>query len=154
MPSASPEAPESDAASDAFSAAVTAAFNAYVRGDLQYSTEELYKPTNYGEVQHDWDDRHEVGGRHYDMPDVAEDLRIAMSANPHLQVFSANGYFDFATPFFETEYTVSHMGLEPVLEKNITWGYYPAGHMIYIHPPARTQMKADLAKFYDRATAR
>ena len=147
------EAPESDAASDAFSAAVTAAFNAYVHGDLQYSTEELYKPTNYGEVGHDWDDRHEVGGRHYDMPDVAEDLRIAMSANPHLGVLGQQ-LRDFATPFFETRYTVSRVGIEPAPRENIAWGYYPAGHMIYVNPTARTQMKADLAKFYDRATAR
>ena len=46
------------------------------------------------------------------------------------------------------------MGLESALEKNIVYGYYPSGHMIYIHPPARRQMKDDLAKFYDRATAR
>ncbi len=120
-----------------------------MRGDLKVETDELYKPTNYGEVSRDWDDRHRVAGERWPMPDAAEDLREAMSRNPHLAVFSANGYFDFATPFFETEYTVAHMGLEPALEKNITWGYYPSGHMIYLNPASRRQLREDLGRFYD-----
>jgi len=71
-----------------------------------------------------------------------------------LRVFSANGYFDFATPFFETEYTLAHMGLDATLEKNISFGYYPLGHMIYLHEPALREMKADLAGFYDQTMAR
>jgi carboxypeptidase C (cathepsin A) len=147
------EFPEYDAADEAISGAFVAAFNAYARGDLKFSTDELYKPTNYPEVGKDWDDRHGSGQRKAPMPDVAEDLRQAMSKNPNLKIFSANGYFDFATPFFQTEYTVAHMGLDPSLEKNFSWGYYRSGHMIYIHPEARKRMKEDLARFYDEAAA-
>lgn len=143
------EFPEYDAANTAFGSAFTASFNSYVRDTLGYQTEDLYKPTNYGEVGKDWDDRHRIDGSRSPMPDVAEDLRQAMSINPHLRIFSANGWFDFATPFFETEYTLAHMGLDPALEKNISFGYYPSGHMIYLHVPALDQMRADLAKFYD-----
>jgi hypothetical protein len=32
---------------------------------------------------------------------------------PHLKVFSLNGLFDLATPFFITEFDLSHMDLEP-----------------------------------------
>ncbi len=46
------------------------------------------------------------------------------------------------------------MGLEPSLEKNITFGYYQSGHMIYLNGPSRKQMKADFARFYDEATRR
>ena len=88
------------------------------------------------------------------MPDVAEDLRSVMSMNPNLKIFSANGYFDFATPFFQTEYTIAHMGLDPTLEKNIVFGYYPSGHMIYLHEPALKQLKIDLGRFYDQTLAR
>ena len=42
-------------------------------------------------------------------PDVAVDLADAMRKNPKLKVFSANGYFDLATPFFATEYDLCHM---------------------------------------------
>lgn len=143
------EFPEYDAANNAFGSAFTAAANTYLRDTLGYQTDDLYKPTNYAEVGRDWDDRHRIDGNRTPMPDVAEDLRQAMSINTSLRIFSANGWFDFATPFFETEYTISHMGLDPKLEKNIVFGYYPSGHMIYLHPPALEKMRADLAKFYD-----
>ena len=148
------ETPEFDASSAAFGAAFSATFNAYVRETLGYRTDDLYKPTNYEEVGKEWDDRHRIDGNRAPMPDVAEDLRAVMSMNPSLHIFSANGYFDFATPFFETEYTLSHMGLDPTLEKNIAFGYYPSGHMIYLHEPSLKQMKTDLARFYDQTMAR
>ena len=48
---------------------------------------------------------------------VAGDLADAMRKNPGLRVFSVNGYFDLATPFFMTEYDLSHMELEPKLSQ-------------------------------------
>lgn len=149
------EVPEYDPAGTAVAAAYTGAFNSYIRDTLGYKTDELYKPTNYEEVGKDWDNRHRTaGGGNAPMPDVAEDLRAVMSINPNLKIFSANGYYDFATPFFETEYTLAHMGLDASLEKNIAFGYYPSGHMMYLHEPTLKQMKADLAKFYDQTLAR
>jgi carboxypeptidase C (cathepsin A) len=148
------ERPESDAADDAFAAAFATSVNAYVRDTLGFVTDDLYRPTDYEEVGRDWDHRHGGGRGRAPMPDVAEDLRQVMSANPHLRIFLANGWFDFACPFFETEYSVSHMGLEPELEKNLVWGYYPSGHMIYVHPDSRRQMKRDLATFYDDSLKR
>jgi len=41
-----------------------------------------------------------------------------------------NGLFDLATPFFITEYDLSHMELEHKLRQNIQFAYYPSGHMI------------------------
>jgi len=148
------ESPDYDAADAAIAGAFVAAFNAYVRGDLRWDTTDLYRPTNYPEVGREWDDRHRAGGNRSAMPDVAEDLRVAMSKNPRLRIFSANGYFDFATPFFETEYTLAHMGLDPSLDRNISFGYYQSGHMIYLNGASRKQMRADLVKFYDAALAR
>lgn len=85
------------------------------------------------------------------MMDTEENLREAMTENPHLKVFSANGYFDFATPFFETEWDLDHMGLDLSLVKNISYGYYESGHMIYLHVPALAKYKADLTRFYNSA---
>ena len=148
------ETPEFDAASAAFMGAFTATANAYLRGTLGYKTDDLYKPTNYEEVGKDWDDRHRTDSGRAPMPDVAEDLRLVMSMNPHLRIFSANGYFDFATPFFETEFTLGHMGLDPSLERNVVFGYYPSGHMIYLNEPSLAKLKTDLAKFYDETLVR
>ena len=145
------ESPESDPASDAFGPAIVASFNNYVRTELKLETDMSYRPTSY-DVGNDWDWSHRVDGNKAPLFDVAEDLRIAMTQNPHLLVFSANGYYDFATPFFETEYTLDHMGLDDSLRKNLRYGFYESGHMIYMHESALKKLKADLAKFYDDAT--
>ncbi len=82
---------------------------------------------------------------------VAETLRKAMSLNPSLQVFVANGYYDLATPYFATEYTFNHLQIDPSLESNITMKHYQAGHMMYIHPPSLAQIKEDLTAFINGA---
>ena len=78
---------------------------------------------------------------------VAETMRKAMTYNPHLKVFVANGYYDLGTPYFATEYTFNHLGLDKSLHKNVSMEYYEAGHMMYIHVPSLKKMKADLVKF-------
>ena len=143
------ESPEYDAANTAFNSAFTGALNAYVRETLGYRTDELYRAVAYDEI-HEWDMHHKGAP----MPDVSQDLREVMTVNPNLKVFSANGYFDFSTPFFETEYALTHMGLDPKLTKNISYGYYQSGHMIYLHEPSLKQMKVDLGHFYDQAATR
>src|SRR4029450_4742994 len=132
----------------------TSAFNQYLQAELHYDGGTTYLTSNYPVVSADWDNRHRVAGGRGPSPDVSEDLRQAMSQNPYLRIFSANGYYDFATPFFETEYTLQRMAREQPREKKIVSGYSPAGHMMYIHPPSRRQMKQDLAHFYDETLAR
>ena len=79
--------------------------------------------------------------------DVANTLRSAMTQNPYLKVFVANGYYDLATPYFATEYTFNHMGFDPGFRDRVTMTYYEAGHMMYIHQPSLRQLKADIASF-------
>ena len=85
------------------------------------------------------------------MADTALDLSAAMRQNPKLKLYSLNGLYDMATPFFGTEYDISHMQLDPSLKGNVRFAYYPSGHMVYLNPQALTQMKSDVAKFYDDA---
>lgn len=148
------ERPEYDATDAAISGAYTAAFHWYLTNELKYRTDLTYRVENYQQVNQDWDNGQRLDGEQWPLMDVQESLRQVMSKNPHLMVFSANGYFDFATPFFETEYDLDHMGLAPSLQKNIIYGYYRSGHMIYLHVPSLAHYKADLARFYDRATSR
>ena len=82
-----------------------------------------------------------------------QDLSSAIRKNPKLKVFSANGYFDMATPFFATEFDLSHMGLPENLVNNVQFGYYPAGHMVYLNVEALKELKADEAKFYTTCVA-
>ena len=71
----------------------------------------------------------------------------AMIRNPALQVQVENGYYDLATPYYATEHTFDHLGLEPELRGNVTMAYYEAGHMMYIHVPSLAKLKADIAVF-------
>ncbi len=82
---------------------------------------------------------------------VAETLRQAMTHNPDMKVWVASGYYDMATPYFATEYTLDHMFLAEGLRENIMSTYYPAGHMMYIHKPSLEQLKQDAERFYEGA---
>lgn len=119
----------------------TAAFNDYVRSELKYESDLPYEilnpkvwPWSYTEFENRF-------------VNVAETLRRAITMNPYLKVFVANGYYDLATPYFATEWTFNHLGLEPHFQENIRMSYYEAGHMMYIHIPSLAQLKADLAEF-------
>jgi carboxypeptidase C (cathepsin A) len=120
----------------------TGTFNHYVRAELGYESDLPYEILT-GKV-HPWN--FDIAQNRY--LDVAEPLRQAMHKNAHLKVFVANGYYDMATPYFATEHTFSHLGLDPELEANIDMAYYPAGHMMYVHEPSLAQLKNDLAGWY------
>lgn len=149
-PDAAGEEPDSDPSGTAIFPALATAFHAYLNNTLKYPGGAQYQFLSY-KVNKSWDWHHKIDGREYPVPDTIPDLRAAMSQEPHLKVFSGNGYFDLATPFFKTEYELNHMGLDPSLRKNITFAYYHDGHMIYIHDAAMKKIHEDLDKFYDSA---
>ena len=49
-----------------------------------------------------------------------------------------------ATPYFATEYTFSHLELEPELRSNVSMTYYEGGHMMYADEVCLAQMTADI----------
>jgi carboxypeptidase C (cathepsin A) len=153
------ENPGFDPSSTGITGAYVGAFHDYMQHELKYMSTEPYYLSGPG-LNQDWNFKHRPSGggmgygREQTMPDVAVDLQDAMLKNPKLHVFSANGYFDLATPFFITEYDLHHMLLPPALAKNISFGYYPAGHMVYLNVEALKQMKGDMERFYTEATGR
>jgi carboxypeptidase C (cathepsin A) len=83
---------------------------------------------------------------------TAGDLAAAMALNPYLKVFSANGYYDAVTPFFQTILNFEDMSLDdPRARKNLIIQNYPSGHMIYLDNESRSAMKNHLAAFYDES---
>lgn len=152
-PDAAGETPDGDAASDAATGAYNAAFNQYATNELKYTSDQSYLPNNYPVIGRHWDWKRRSAG-FASTPDVGPDLASAMRRNPHLMVFSANGYYDLATPFYATEFDLRHLGLDPAISKNIEFGFYPSGHMIYFDVDALKQLKADLSRFYDEAAQR
>lgn len=124
----------------------TAAFYDYVRRELKFEVDLPYEILSF-KVNQAW--RFSDHENRY--VEVAGALRQAMTVNPYLKVFVANGYFDLATPYFATEYTFNHLGLDPSLRSNVSMAYYDAGHMMYIHAPSLAKLKDDLSAFIQRA---
>ena len=119
--------------------------NAYVRDELNFNSDlpyqvlaHLYETWDYSKHQNKY-------------VDMSETLRAAMTQNPFLKVIIANGYFDLATPFSATEYTVNHLALEPHLRGSVQMAYYAAGHMMYVHDPSLRQLAADLRQFVQQS---
>lgn len=130
--------PEFDPSMAAIRPPYTAAFNDYVRKELGYKTDVPYHIL--GALWDKWN-----WGEAGTMPDTSEALRQAFAKNPHMRVFVANGFYDLATPFFATEYTLAHMGLDPTVRDNVTSKYYEAGHMMYTHTGCLKRLKEDVA---------
>jgi carboxypeptidase C (cathepsin A) len=85
---------------------------------------------------------------------TAGDLAAVMALNVDLKVLSANGYYDFVTPFYQTVLDLQQMPLiDKTVRENLSARFYPSGHMVYLDGPSRTQLKADLATMYDAATS-
>jgi carboxypeptidase C (cathepsin A) len=151
------EEPSSDPSSTAVVGAFTAALNGYLADELNYSSAMPYNMRS-PEAGQRWDTRHKLpeylnSRRPYPLPYTVEDLAQAIRENPALKVLSANGYFDLATPFFETERDLNGALLDQSLCANVTFRYYASGHMVYLNPDARKAFRADLATFYDSAAA-
>jgi carboxypeptidase C (cathepsin A) len=68
-----------------------------------------------------------------------------------MKLYVASGYYDLATPYYATEYTLAHLGLEPEEKKRVTTGYYEAGHMMYVRESSQKQLHEDVVKFMDGA---
>lgn len=116
-------------------------FNQYIRSELGYKTDLEYNVFN--KVFQDWN----WGSAGQGLPDTSEALRKALSKNPHMKIYIASGFYDLATPYFATEFTLNHMGLDPTLRGNFETGEFEAGHMMYIHGPSLEKLKADVARF-------
>ena len=146
------EGPDFDASDVQVSGPFNAALHDYLERDLGYTTDMTYWPSGPG-INQAWDWKHKAPGsnRASQVADTALDLSAAMRENPKLKLYSLNGWYDMATPFFGTEYDINHMNLDPSLKGNVRFAYYPSGHMVYLNPDALKSMKADVAKFYDDA---
>jgi carboxypeptidase C (cathepsin A) len=132
-----------DPSMEAILGGYTTAMNDYARRELKYENDLSYEiltgnvqPWSYTNVQNEY-------------LNVAETLKRAITKNPFLKVWVSNGYYDLATPYFATDYTVKHMGLDPAVRGNVTMTYYEAGHMMYIHMDSLKKLKADYAAWMD-----
>ena len=122
-------------------AGYTAAVNAWQRGALGFQTDREYQ--SISGIGQDWDWR--IGGRDTNAYlNVTPYIGQAMRENSGLRVFVAQGYYDFATPFFAAEYALSRTGIP---QDRVHYRYYGAGHMMYVRDQDRAQLSRDIRDF-------
>ena len=137
--------PFTDPALDGWIGPYTSAFNQYLRQDLGVERDEPYRilsrkvhPWSYDSFENSY-------------VDVASRLRSSMMHNQSLHVYVASGYYDLATPYFATDFTLRRMELLQGVHDRIHVHYYEAGHMMYVIESGLKKMKKDLAEFVDQA---
>ncbi len=137
------ERQEFDPSNTALSGPYVAMFQDYVRNVLKWETD-LHYPTS-GNVR-PWT---YVQNGYMDMTDA---LRQSMAKNPFLRVFVACGYYDMATYVGGAEFNFTHLAYDRQITDRVSFGYYEAGHMMYIRPSAHKALKQDVAGFIRAAT--
>ncbi|HXX97847.1 MAG TPA: hypothetical protein VEL11_12120 [Candidatus Bathyarchaeia archaeon] len=138
----------------------TAMWNMYLNEELKYTSTSPFLDVN-DKIDH-WNFDHvdPTGKKRKGVQGLytAGDLAASMELNPYLKVFSANGYYDSVTPFFQTKLDLENMPLgnkksHDKLPPNLVFRTYRSGHMIYLDKDSRKEMKNDLGTFYDRTLA-
>jgi carboxypeptidase C (cathepsin A) len=150
------ETAQGDPEGPAVGGAFTALLNMYNHDELKIGKDKQYNNRSGGGGWN-WTrtaggGRGGGGGGFPSAPNSQNDLAQAMITNPKLLVQVENGYYDMATPFFATEFTMTHLGLPAELQKNIKLNYYNAGHMMYLRDQDRVALHNNIAEFIERAT--
>jgi carboxypeptidase C (cathepsin A) len=144
---AATERPEFDPSMAAIRPPYTAMFNDYVRRELGFKSDVTYHILGGGIGPWNW-------GTNNTFADTGDALRSAFAKNPHMKLFVASGFYDLATPYFATEYTLRHLGLDPTLKDSVSTRYYEAGHMMYIHTAELARLRRDVGAFVESALSK
>jgi carboxypeptidase C (cathepsin A) len=147
----------SGASSTAIMGALTATFDDYLSHTLDYTSGRIYTQLSFA-VNRQWDFKFraplsELSGGSFS-PNVGPSLARAMNNDPGMHVMFNNGYYDMATPFFATQYTVDHMDLPASERANVHFYYYPVGHMLYVNPKALPMLQKNIDEFIASASER
>jgi carboxypeptidase C (cathepsin A) len=134
--------PEFDPSLTGFVGPFNTNFNDYIRRELKFESDLMYE---FLSPNVPWD-----FGREGGYLNVATTLQNTINKVPSLKVIICSGYFDLATPFSATDYTINSMPLGD-LRKNIEHHYYEGGHMLYLNHPSLVKLHEDLSGFYKSA---
>ncbi len=136
------ETPDNDPSFYGIDAGYTAAINVWLRETLGFETTREYQSIGR-EPGQNWEWSLEGQGRGAYL-NVAPYIGQAMRENSGLRTFVAQGYYDFATPFFGAEYSLNRVGIP---QDRVQFEYYDAGHMMYVRDEDRAKLSRDLRAF-------
>jgi len=144
------EQAEYDPQSSSISSAYVSLFNDYVRKTLNYGADLSYIPLS-GSVNQGWDFKHAnpFGQAFPGATNVLPDLAVTMGQNPTMKVLLAGGYYDLATAFYGAQFQMQHLPMDDKLQANISYAWYPSGHMVYANEASAKKLHDDVAKFIE-----
>jgi carboxypeptidase C (cathepsin A) len=142
------ETAEYDAQAASISSAYVSLFNDYVRKDLKFGDDQTYLPLSV-EAYSKWDYKHAspFGQAFPIAANVLPDLAVVMGQNPDMKVMLNSGYYDMATPYFAATFEMHHLPMADKLQQNISYAYYPSGHMVYANSESLKDIHDNVAKF-------
>lgn len=117
----------------------TPAINYYIREHLNFKTDVKYNM--FGSV-HPWDTRDNK---------TRENLRKAMAQNPYLNIIFQAGYYDGATTYFNTKYTMWQMDPSGRMKDRMSFKGYRSGHMMYLRKEDLKLANDDLRVFIKKS---
>jgi carboxypeptidase C (cathepsin A) len=154
-----PNSGGNDPTMTAVSGVYTTMWNVYLNEQLKFTSNSAFTDLNDQAFKY-WDFSHiDPTGEQKGIDSkgniilyTAGDLAAVMALNVDLKVLSANGFYDFVTPFYQTVLDLQQMPLlSQQVRDNLSARFYPSGHMVYLDGGSRTALKADLAAMYDSA---
>ncbi len=98
----------------------TPAINYYIREHLKFKTDIKYNM--FGSV-YPWDRQNN---------NVRDNLRKAMAQNPYLNILFQTGYYDGATTYFNSKYTMWQIDPSGQMKDRMDFKGYRSGHMMYL----------------------
>lgn len=117
----------------------TPAINFYLREHLNFKTDIKYNM--FGPV-HPWDDKNN---------NTRDNLRKAMAENPYLRVMFQTGYYDGATTYFNSKYTMWQIDPSGNLKDRLSFKGYRSGHMMYLRKEDLRTANDDLREFIENS---
>ena len=122
-------------------------YNAYLTEELEYQTDRPYVPMSE-EINNTWTSP-DIGtgwiGGYFSQEDIIQEC---MSKNPYLKIWVNCGYYDSATPFYAAEWVYSHVFLNDERKDNLSFSYYPSGHMFYLEKESFDQFRANAEAWF------
>ena len=113
----------------------TPAINSYIREELKFKTDIKYNM--FGSV-YPWN---------FDNNTTRDDLRKAMAENPYLNVMFQTGYYDGATTYFNSKYTMWQLDPSGKMKDRLSFKGYRSGHMMYLRKADLETANDDLREF-------
>ncbi len=116
----------------------------YLTTELEFQTDIPFVPLSL-DVNYDWQ---YPGYNGLGTLSQEQIIYECMSKNPFMKVWVLCGYYDSATPFYGAEWVYSHVFLNDEDKDNLSFTYYPSGHMIYIDKASFDKFRSDAEKWY------